>query len=85
MEKKNKLDKEVKSMEERSQKLTETRDEMYKQLGKIEKVFDEKKEERDTLNAKVQVKQAQLESKQRELEEKELQVKQLREKVRQIL
>ena len=82
LEKKTTLDKEVKDLEERTLKLNQTRNELFKQLNGMEKVIEEKQEELNDLRGKVLVKQTQLDDKQRELEDREQEVKALREKLR---
>ena len=84
LEKKKKLDEEVKKLEDRTQALTETRTELYNQLGTQERLLEDKKEERNELKTKVEIKQLQLEDKQRELDEKEADVRVLRESLRSV-
>ena len=60
LEKKKKLEQEVKKLESRSVQLTDTRTELFKQMKSLERVYDDKKEERNQLKARVEVKQSQL-------------------------
>ncbi len=71
LEKKSALDKDVKELEDRTLKLNQTRNELFKQLNGMEKVIEEKEEELNDLRGKVLVKQTQLDDKQRELEDRE--------------
>lgn len=48
----------MKRLEERSTQLSDTRNELFKQLTTLERLFEDKKEERNQLKARVQVKQA---------------------------
>jgi len=84
LQKKKGLENDVGKLEERTKNLAETRTELYKQLTTLERLYDDKKEERNQLKVRVQVKLAQLDDKQRELEQRDEEVKKLREKVDQI-
>jgi len=55
-EKKNKLDSEVKKLEDRTLSLNQTRNDLFKQLNGMEKIIEDKIEERNELRAKVLVK-----------------------------
>lgn len=57
LEKKTALDKDVKTLEETTLKLNQTRNELFKQLNGMEKVIEEKQEELNDLRGKVLVKQ----------------------------
>lgn len=82
LEKNNKLNSEIKKLEERTSQLDHTRTELFKQLKTMEKLHNEKVYERDELKNKAQAKEIQLEAKRRDLEERESEVRQLREKLR---
>ena len=68
-------------MEERTQTLNQTRNDLFKQLNAMEKMIEDKLIERDELRTKVQIKQTSLDEKERELEKQELEVKNLRNKL----
>lgn len=57
LDKKTKLDKEVKVLEERTLQLNQTRNDLFKQLNGMEKIIEDKQEELNELRAKVLVKQ----------------------------
>ena len=84
MEKKHKLDAEIKKLEEQTVELNQIRNDLFKQLSGMEKIIEDKVEERNELRAKVLVKQTTLDQKQTELEDREKEVKQLRERLRQV-
>ena len=82
LEKNNKLNAEIKSLQDRTSQLDHTRTELFKQLKTMEKLHNEKQYERDELKNKAQAKEIQLETKRRDLDEREIEVRQLREKLR---
>jgi chromosome segregation ATPase len=84
LEKKHKLDAEIKKLEEQTVELNQIRNDLFKQLSGMEKIIEDKVEERNELRAKVLVKQTALDQKQTELEDREKEVKQLRERLRQV-
>ena len=51
VEKKNKLDIDVKKLEDRTLALNQTRNDLFKQLNGMEKIIDDKQEERNQLRA----------------------------------
>lgn len=71
----------MKKLEERTQTLNQTRNDLFKQLNAMEKMIEDKLIERDELRTKVQIKQTSLDEKERELEKQEMEVKNLRSKL----
>ena len=71
LDKKNKMDEEVKKLEQRTADLSSTRSELFKQLSEMEKLQDQKKAERNELRSKVLIKRAELEEKQKDLADRE--------------
>jgi uncharacterized protein Smg (DUF494 family) len=57
LEKNNKLNSDIKKLEERTSQLAHTRTELFKGLKTMEKLHDEKQSERDELRNKAHAKQ----------------------------